>query len=219
MNQNVEDCYNKFIDGVNEITEKVIGYRKSKVIDALSEETKALCEKRRSLRKKIINSKRSHAATIQEYRKVNRLVKKEFKKAKRIQLDEKIRKLEDDFRKNDSHNLFKSVRELEGKPRKNLMVIKNQNADKRIQTDEVPKIWKEHFEQHLNTEFPYDKSILQSIPETMTGTEQSTEELIISKEEFRQAISLLRNNKAPGSDIIAAEVLKAVREPTVNMLN
>ena len=52
---------------------------------------------------------------------MNGIVKKEVKEAKRIQLDEKIRKLEDDFRKNDSHNLFKSVRELEGKPRKSIM--------------------------------------------------------------------------------------------------
>ena len=78
-----------------------------------------------------INSKNSHAATIQEYRKVNRIVKQEVKKAKRIELDNKIRKLEDDFGKNDSHNLFKSARELDGKSRKSLTVIKNQNADKR----------------------------------------------------------------------------------------
>ena len=71
-----------------------------------------------------------------------------------------------------------SVRELVCKPRKSLMVIKKQNVDKRTQTDKALKIWKEHFENHLNTEFPHDKSILQSIPETMPGTEQSTEELI-----------------------------------------
>ena len=130
-NQNVEDCHCKFRDGVNKITKNVIGYRRSKATDALSEETIELREKRRSLRKKVINSKNSYAAAIQEYRKVNRIVKKEVKKAKRIRLDEKIRKLEDDFRKNSSHNLFKSVRKLEGKPRKSLMVIKNQNADKR----------------------------------------------------------------------------------------
>ena len=52
---------------------------------------------------------------------MNGIVKKEIKEAKRIQLDEKIRKLEDDFRKNDSHNLFKSVRELEGKSRKSTL--------------------------------------------------------------------------------------------------
>ena len=124
----------------------MLGYRRSKAIDALSEGTKPLCEKRISLRKKVINSKKSHAAAIQKYRKVNRIVKKEVKKAKRVQLDEIIRKLEDGFRKNDSHSLFKSVRELERTPRKCLMVIKNQNADKRTQTDEVVKIWKKHFE-------------------------------------------------------------------------
>ena len=59
--------------------------------------------KKRSLKKKVINSKKSHAATIQKYRKVNRIIKKEVKKAKRIQVDEKIQELEDDFRKNDSH--------------------------------------------------------------------------------------------------------------------
>ena len=63
-NQNVENCYHKFIDGVNEITKNVIGYRRSQAIDVLPEETKALCEKRRSLRKKVINSKKSRAITI-----------------------------------------------------------------------------------------------------------------------------------------------------------
>ena len=70
-NQNVEDCYNKFIDGVNEITKNVTVYRRSKAIDTLSKETKVLCQKRRSLRKKVINSKKSDAATMQENRKLN----------------------------------------------------------------------------------------------------------------------------------------------------
>ena len=82
--------------------------------------------------------------------------------------------------------MFKSVRELEGKPRKSLMVMKKQNTDKRNQTDKVLKIWKEHFEQHLKTEFPYNESILWFIPEIMPGTGQSIEKLIMSKEEIRK---------------------------------
>lgn len=82
--------------------------------------------------------------------------------------------------------MFKSVRELEGKPRKSLMVMKKQNTDKRNQTDKVLKIWKEHFEQHLKTEFPYNESILRFIPEIMPGTGQSIEKLIMSKEEIRK---------------------------------
>ena len=52
---------------------------------------------------------------------------------------------------------------------------------------------------------------------TTHGIEPSREELIITKEEVRKAISSLKNNKVPTSDLITAEVLKA-GEPTVNTL-
>ena len=146
------------------------------------------------------------------------MVKKEVKKAKKKQLDEKIKKLEDDFKKTDSHNFFKTVREVEGKPKKNLMITKNQKKDKTIKTEEVLKIWKDHFRQHLNIEFPHDENILQSIPSTTRGIESSLEELTITKEEVRKVISSLKNNKAPGSDLTTAEVLKATGEPMVNTL-
>ena len=98
------------------------------------------------------------------------------------------------------------------------MVVKNQKKDKTIKTEEVLKIWKDHFRQHLNIEFPHDENILQSIPSTTPGIEPSLEELTITKEEVRKVISSLKNNKAPGSDLTTAEVLKAGGEPMVNTL-
>ena len=41
-------------------------------------------------------------------------------------IKKKIKKLRDDFKKIDLHNLFRSVHELEGKPKKRLLVVKNQ---------------------------------------------------------------------------------------------
>ena len=67
-----------------------------------------------------------------------------MKKAKRKQIDEKIKKLKDDFNRNDSYNLFKSVRKLEGRPKKNLMLVKNQKKDKSTKTEAL-KIWEKHF--------------------------------------------------------------------------
>ena len=67
---------------------------------------------------------------------------------------------------------------------------------------------KKHFKRHLSTESPNDENILQSIPNTTPSIKPSTEELIITKEEVRKAISLLKNNKVPGSDLITAGVLK-----------
>ena len=130
--------------------------------------TKALCEKR-SLIKKVINSKKSHATTIQEYRKVIRIVKKEVKKAKWIQLDEKIQKLEDDFRKNYSHNLFKSVGELEGNPRKSLMVIKTKMQIKGLKQMKFLKFGKRTLNSMLIRNFlmmkvSYNLSLRQCLP-------------------------------------------------------
>ena len=41
----------------------------------------------------------------------------------------------------------------------------------------------------------------------------------MSKEELKKAISLLKNNNAPGSDLITAKVLKTGGKPKVTMLH
>ena len=46
------------------------------------------------------------------------------------------------------------------------MIVKNQRKDKSTKATEVLKTWKEHFKQHLNTEFTHDENILHSIPYT-----------------------------------------------------
>lgn len=49
----------------------------------LPEERKNLCEQGRALRKKVINFKRPFKSTIQEYKKVDCMLKKEAKKSKK----------------------------------------------------------------------------------------------------------------------------------------
>ena len=101
----------------------------------LSEERKNLCEQGRALRKKVINFKRPFKSTIQEYKKVDCILKKEVKKVKRKKLDEKIKTLKDHLKKNNSHNLFRSLREQHRKPKKSLTVVKNQQKDNGTKTE------------------------------------------------------------------------------------
>ena len=89
--------------------------------DSPSQETRDLCEKRRAFKKNILDL---------QFRNTRKWIvwwkKKWKKKKKKKKLDEKIKKLRDDFKKTDLHNLFRSVHELEGKPKKRLLVVKNQ---------------------------------------------------------------------------------------------
>ena len=102
----------------------------------------------------------SNSGNRLRYSELNREVKNAVKQVKRRNFEEKVKFLEDQFRKHDSHNLFKTVKELEGKPKKKLNVIKDENGVKQFQQDKVLALWKEHFEKHLNTSFEHDEAAL-----------------------------------------------------------
>ncbi|XP_066936741.1 uncharacterized protein [Clytia hemisphaerica] len=106
-NSSVEASYNKFVETVNKATKEVVGFRKRKSVDGLSKDTIQLCEKRRKLRKDTLSSPNCEDVR-KKYREINKLVKKEVRKAKKEKLENMIKQLEDDFQKKNSHSLFKS---------------------------------------------------------------------------------------------------------------
>ena len=68
------------------------------------------------------------------------------------------------FQYNNSFNLFKTVRELKGKPRKPMNSVIDKNGNKQTNTKNVLQVWKEHFENHLNNSFPHNEDALDNIP-------------------------------------------------------
>ena len=96
------------------------------------------------------------------------------------------------------------------------MVIKDKDGNKKTQIEQVLKLWKNHFEMHLNTEFLHDPNVLDEIPEPVNSTDET---FTITEEDIRNAIKTLNTRKSPGSDSITAEVLKAGGEKVVNILS
>ncbi|PIK46703.1 hypothetical protein BSL78_16441 [Apostichopus japonicus] len=84
-------------------------------------------------------------------------------------------------------------------------VAKHNQGFHRTAPDEVMKCWEDHFNKHLNTEFPRDDDILKTIPEPVN---RNTTRLPFTVEEVEEAVKKLINNKACGCDRISAEVLK-----------
>ena len=139
-----------------------------------------------------------------------------MRKHKRKMLEQKVEQLEDDFHHNRSHNLFKTVREMEGKPQKPLNIVKDKKGETHTNTAEVLNCWEDHFSQHLNTEFPHDPTAINEIPGVRP---QDTEaHPLITREEIDKALKSMKYRKAPGIDAITAEVLRVAGEPMIQML-
>ena len=113
--------------------------------------------------------------------------------------------------------MFKTVKELEGKSKKSLTVIKDSNGAKHFQLEKVLDLWKEHFENHLNTEFPHDEDALNSLANESNEIEFLNE--LISIEEVNSAVKKMKKRKAPGSDEITTEVIKSGGAKMIEMLH
>ena len=173
-----------------------------------------LCEKRRAARIKLIQNPR-YEFHQETYRKLNKEVKKVVKRIKTENLQKKVLSLEEDFKTNNSRNLFKTVRELEGHKRKSLTMVKDRQGKKHSQLHEVMVCWEDHFKMHLNTAFPHDPDAILEIPDPPTCDDQ---EDYPTTEEIREAVKSMKRGKAPGIDEITTEVIKTAGEPMVKML-
>jgi hypothetical protein len=171
--------------------------------------------KRREARKEILK----HPTSIEKrakYRILNKGVKNAVRKTKTHSFNEKVKLIEEQYKNHDSHNLFKNVREMEGKPKKSLSAVKDSNGQKHFQLDKVLVLWKEYFENHLNTSFEHDINALDTL--TPIQTEAHIPEPEVSKDEVRTSIRKMKMRKAPGSDEITTEVIRAGGEKMVDML-
>ncbi|KAK3888678.1 hypothetical protein Pcinc_007291 [Petrolisthes cinctipes] len=150
----------------------------------------------------------------ENYRTINRQVKSEVLQQKRLTMEKKVEQLERDFKNNNSHNLFKTVRELEKKPYRQLNTIKDKNGTIQCEQEEVLRCWQDHFTTQLNTEFPHNDEA----PNDVLEGDAEINDNPPTEHEVETSIKSLKNKKSPGWDNITAEVLKAGGRYMVEML-
>ena len=95
------------------------------------------------------------------------MLRKKCRSLRRVNSKKKtINSLEEDYQRNNSHNLFQTVRDLENKPRKPLNIIQDKNGVKKFDINDILKSWETLFKTHLNKRFPHDEAAISSIPES-----------------------------------------------------
>ena len=138
LNTDIDNLYNQFKTLTNAETEAIVGCKPRKPVQGMSEELRDLYQQRRTARLQMLKSPQSQA-NRQNYQNLNQRVKRAVKMLKEENMERKVMKMEQDFVENNSQNLFKTVRELEGKPKKSLLVVKDKSGKTKNQLEEVLK--------------------------------------------------------------------------------
>ena len=212
----IEQKWKKFKQIYNETAEKVLGFQKGKNKPWISDESWKKIDERKGLKKKVEDAKSQRIKEMKriKYREKALEVKKCLQHDKRKWADDIAREAETAFQKGNMRGVYDCTKKLCNSKQRRMDVIKDKNGKLLSTENEVLQRWKEHFMEILN----------RPDPDTLADVNtEGVEELdvssgSISKEEIRSAIKDLKSNKAPGSDNITAEILKADVETTVNEL-
>jgi len=201
-----EEFYDKFKNIVQTVAEQEIGYKQHKQVSGLSTEVADLCERRRNAKMIMLNN-HNNVEYRNNYKELNKNVKRAIKKQKNDNLQSKILEMEENFKKNNTHNLFQQVRQLEGKRYKSVFAMENSQGVLQMKKQDVLDIWKTHFEKHLNTQFLHDEDALLEFEQTADNSNEDFPP--ITELEVKSAIKQLKNRKSPGIDGITSELIKA----------
>ena len=188
---------------MNESTEKIIGKRHGRNKEQwISNEAWDLIDERKNMKHKMIQKDDDFDAKT-EYRRLDKLVKKQTRIDRQAWLDLKTLEAQNAADKNDTRTVYKVLKELSNTPNSQLVPIKSKDGKSLNSEDEIKNRWVEHFSSVLNQPQPTETI---NVGEPSESLEIDT--CPITQEEIVNAITKLKNNKAAGSDGIHPEMLK-----------
>ncbi|KAK3517687.1 hypothetical protein QTP70_015681 [Hemibagrus guttatus] len=146
----------------------------------------------------------------QEYKGLQRRVKREVSKAKQKAYDELYTRLDTREGEKDLYRIARQ-RDRDGKDVQQVRVIKDRDGRVLTSEESVQRRWKEYFEELMNEENEREKRV-----EGVNSVEQKVDK--IRKDEVRKALKRMKSGKAVGPDDIPVEVWKCLGEAAVEFL-
>ncbi|MCJ8728282.1 hypothetical protein PDJAM_G00002700 [Pangasius djambal] len=146
----------------------------------------------------------------QEYKELQRRVKREVSKAKQEAYDELYTRLDTREGQKDLYRLARQ-RDRDEKDVQQVRVIKDRDGSMLTSEESVQRRWKEYFEELMNEENERENRV-----EGVTSVEQKVDK--IRKDQVRKALKRMKSGKAVGPDDIPVEVWKCLGEAAVEFL-
>jgi len=133
----------------------------------------------------------------QKYRQLRNQVNRETRKAKEEWLEQQCSEIDEMFKANKIDYAYHKIQQFVGKRKRNVTNIRDKMGQLLVDDEEIIKRWKEYIEEL------YDGEKLEEIT-----TNEEKIKLPILRSEFELALYDLKQNKAPGTDNITAELLQ-----------
>ena len=211
----VEDHWSAVKTGWTDACQKVLGQRKPHHKPWITKKTLDLIEDRKK-RKDTLNSSKTRAGKTraqEEYSQAMKDVKTSVKDDKRSYTEELAKEAEEAAGSGNMARLYKITKQLTGKFRNSDAPVRNKQGVLLTSEEDQKKRWVEHFEELLNRPGPDE---CPEIPPAETLLVVDTSRPSVA--EIENAITRLKNGKAPGPDGIPPEALRADVTTSANIL-
>ena len=150
--------------------------------------------------------KRAKLTDYNQYRQLNREVRKQMKEEREAHWNQVAADLEVAASKHEYHTLYRTLRRLSGKTKSTSDNIRNIDGTFVKSSAERLTRWREFFDELYNHDRPHEQSE-DPPPIEPPRLAMSDDEPTI--QEVKAAVQTLKNGKAPGTDQITAEAIKA----------
>ena len=216
VNTRLEQQWKTFKDSYNETAKKVLGFQRGSNKPWISDDSWDRIDERKEVKKKMLDAK---SARIKErfnadYREKAREAKRSLQQDRRKWADSLASDAENAFQSGNMKGVYDSTKKLcNSRPRK-MEVIKDKGGKLLTTERDTMQRWKEHFTEVLNR--PEPEILADVVIDGVVELDVNTG--YITKEEIKWSLKNLKNNKATGTDNIAAEVLKVDMDTTAGEL-
>ena len=184
-----------------------MGRRRRREKPWITNEILDLCDIRRGLK-----NNKSTAEGRAEYRKINKTIRREMKKAEEQWIADQCENIEDNLSRNNTKEAFKVVKDLTQVKTTKVNTIQDKNGNTITEEKEIIQRWTEYCSELYNHQSRGDLTLL-DVPES-----NNEDDYPILREEVESAIKSLKCGKSAGVDNVPAELLKHGGEATIDIL-
>ncbi|CAG4943626.1 unnamed protein product [Colias eurytheme] len=216
---NMDLEWNKIRMAYTEASSKVLGHKSRSQDDWISQRTWDLISNRKETHLKLLgcNDASTREALTQQYRFIRRKIYRSTRKDRRMWADNIAEAAQRAARCGNMREMYQATTRLTGAKNYPKRPLRNKEGQFIVTPEGQLRRWQEHFEelfQASNNTPTVTADLCRSLPVGTLDISASPP----TEEEVENAIHSLKNGKAPGADLIAAEMLKADIEIAVKHL-